>query len=245
MTSQYELFKEFAKSFTLYQSRWVNLFKGKLLIEERHNPIIKDIQSNLSTFHTKKEKVMYALNLYMGDKNFPHDIEESIKEIDDPSAIISTLINCFGNGYQAGKIALILRHDSAFSQIKKDVHVMTSIAGSGGIDGANLLVGEKKQYNESYFYIVSIMIDLEKDEFISYLFKNDYLLLEDYLCEFHMFYRLFLPKYKDITPLQCIEYVNQNKIESITLSDYISSDLPYDQFQKQCITNIIYKGDTI
>jgi hypothetical protein len=244
MTSEYSLFKLFAKSFTTYQDRWHQLFKGKLLIEEQHDELTKTIQNTLIDYKTKTSKVIYAVTSYFTEKSdIISSLTSLLNEDSDSIDIIKALHNVIKNPYLVGKILMLIRKDPLFADIKQDSTIMSSIAGSGGIDGAKIVVGRDKQFerSESYFHVLSIMIRQEKDEEIHALFKHDYLLLEDYLCEFHMFYRLFEPNYNDMSRESMIRLINEDLIDMIILSHYTQSDLPYDQFQKQYIQYIITK----
>ena len=237
--SNMELFILFAESFTAYQERWTKLFNGKLKLDELTNSRMR-IVDKFSNVYSIKTKMKMAMDIMFYDHD---DIIEYHNNYDrilrtDLIGVMDGMLE-FMDPYLVGKIMTSLKSDPTFAGIWIDRYMMSLLFGKGSTDGFYLIMGnEEVMINFDGFYN-DLMDRLQEYSSSLYrMFANDILLLEDYLCEFHMFYRLFenmhLVSHDDF-----IRMMNRNAVDEVELSEYVDSPLPYNEFQKQRIMKVV------
>jgi len=231
-----ELFISFAESFTTHQSRWNKLFNGKLKTDELTNERVNRIRS-LSNIYPARTKVRLAMDiLFYDDPEFnTYVYHMNHMGFTDVNSIISHMLNWM-EPYKIGKIFTSLKTDPLFAKLYTNDTIIPQLFGQGSADGIYIITGKTNHIEEFKWFYASLMKSLKEINSILYqIFRVDHLLLEDYLCEFHMFYRLFGGKMPEHSPEVVIEMIDRDKIYFIELSEYIDSELSYDVHQKQYI----------
>lgn len=240
-----ELFMKFSESFIKKQKEWRRVFNDKLKVDEWSNPRIRKIRNN-SSLYTIKEKFIYATLILFPTNEVKFNMLVFLLHDDENEKEIIDKILSIYNPYEAGKLLTSLKPSLQYTTITSD-YIALKIMGLGGKDGLELIrrdYPDKKEMGDLYFFN-KLFQGIEKKKFPQ-LFEytnKDKLFLEDLLCEFHMFYRLFLPGYDDKTPEEVIDLIDNNQIDYIVLSNYIPSDETYDDFQKQYILKIKLKEE--
>lgn len=231
-----DLFIEFVLSFTHHQDRWVKLFNGKLKIDELTNEKMIRIKKYSKLWGDEIGKQFeYSLSVTFPDKLFVIDHMMKFHRAKTNKELLRHIISLLGS-YEAAKVLMPIRHNF----IKEfDTEITSELMGKGSIDGLELVLGYISPPYGRLDLFKRLINELKYGE-CKWL-TNDLLLLEDYLCEFHMFYRLFGEKYTEYTPEQVIDMINNDEIRLIRLSEYVDSNLPYDEFQKQHIICILTK----
>jgi len=231
-----ELFISFAESFTVHQGRWNKLFDGKLKIDELTNERVNLIR-RLSSIYPARTKVRLAMDiLFHDDPKFnTYVYHMNHMGFTDVPSIISHMLNWM-EPYKVGKIFTSLKTDPIFADVYTNDTIIPQLFGPGSADGIYIITRKTNHIEEYPSFLNQLMSKLKAINSILYqIFRVDHLLLEDYLCEFHMFYRLFGDKMPEHSPEVIIEMIDRDKIYYIELSEYIDSELPYDKHQKQYI----------
>lgn len=248
----YDLFMMFSRSFLKHQDDWVRIFNGKLKIDELTNEKMKHVR----TYYEYHDDSVISSLLFATMTMFPEHadkysfIRDSLGEWDSMRErrdmryldhLIKKLISIIGS-YQTGKVLMALHQESyAIKAMVSRLEIIPHVFGTGGVDGLALVVGENmyvddERYSAFYQLFWKIMNDEnEHNNDVKNLFKGNPLLLEDFLCEYHMFIRLFKPGYKGHEPYEIINLINSGENMYIILSGYKDSNLPYGEHQKQHI----------
>lgn len=234
-----DLFIKFSESFVKHQNRWNKAFDYKLKIDELDNTKISDIRK-FSNVYSTKSKLRLAIDVLFHDDKLIKDYHMGVDLIIQMHIkwIVIDMLK-FMEPYKVGKVLTALKTDPLFYEIYTDQYVIPRLFGKGSADGLYIITGKTDHIEEFKWFYAALMKELKQRDSILYkIFKDDILLLEDFLCEFHMFYRLF-ENFSMIVPETVIDLINEDKKIHVELSEYVDSDLPYDKFQKQRVISVI------
>lgn len=238
-----DLFIKFSNSFIEHQERWMRVFNNKLKVDEWSNPKIIKIRNNASLY-SMKEKFIYATSILFPTNEVKFNMLVFLLHDDEHEGRIIDKILSIYSPYEAGKLLTALKPSLSRSTLLSD-YIALKIMGSGGKDGLEIIkrdyLQNKDLMNITVFQSLVKSIQKEQGTKLSQIISKDRLFLEDLLCEFHMFFRLFLPGYDEMTPEQVIDLINDDLIDYVVLSEYTHSDESYDDFQKQYIVKIKIK----
>lgn len=234
-----DLFVKFVDSFIRFQDRWVDVFGGKLKIDEWYNAkiqMVRDITAGLSPI----SKLSVAASYLLRDEKGFTKMYEKVYNLKEKHFRSEDLLEIM-SPYLAAKILLTLKYEARLHTYNKwSVH---KFFGKGSLDGLYLITG-RHEAHLTFHHFHQQFYDRVKSHRIIRDFAYQHLFVEDLLCEFHMFYRLFehmgFENYNE-TLSNIINGINNGNILSVELSQYQDSELPYDEFQKQRVLSMTTK----
>lgn len=246
-------FLVFANDLIMNPEKWHRITNKRIQIDELHNEKINHIRDFAKEQLNEDLDTMIRYSLIT---LFDYDVSQMMrdKNSDSDENIIKYYVGKVKDPYIIGKVIMTLRRIERFKHINTIENVSLSM-GKGSKDGLSLLSGfsnesydmfsdirRNKMFENTYITILELSACPAYNE-LNAAIQGDPALFEDLLCEYHMFYRLLKPSHVNLNVEEVLKLVVKDKIHSFEMSEYINSDLSYDEFQKQCITKINYVGD--